>query len=125
MSKVAKPPFVRDGEWYLPEVCEADFENFLVPLRHVWIIDKERVGWLDITATWEWFETGECSLNELCLLTKMLDGIIGKGLRTKRYKKMLREEEEINQKILAVCRRLIAKAEYAEEERSNVVQFRN
>jgi len=121
MTKVLKPPFVRNGAWYLPDVTEDDFEHCMVLVPHIFLIENDRVSWIDITATWEWFETGDCSFRELHILTKMLDGCMRKGLRSKRYKKMLQEQQEIDAKIVAACRRLIEKQRDVE---SNVVSFR-
>jgi hypothetical protein len=127
MTKVARPPFIRNGQWFFPDICEDDFKHFMAPLTHwTWIVGNHaegRIGWLDMNATWDWLDKGDCSLNELHMLTKMLDGIIGRGLRTKRFKQMLREEQEINRRIVAVCKRLRAKGQYTEDEKSNVAKF--
>jgi hypothetical protein len=127
MARVIKPPFVRDGAFYFPEITEEDFENdaALVPLtRGIWLTENnERLGWIDLDACLAWVEAGDCSLIELLTLCKMLDGVQTRGIRRKRYREMLREEAVINHQIVAVCKRLRAKGQYSEEA-PNVVPLR-
>jgi hypothetical protein len=127
VSRVIRPPFVRNGAWYFPEISEKDFEGdpAIVPLFGIWLFGdgNDRLAWLDLDASLDWLEGGECSLYELFMLVKMLDACQRRGLRTKRCKAMLREEAVINAKIVAVCKRLRAKGQYSEED-ANVVPLR-
>jgi hypothetical protein len=127
-SRLIKPPFVRNGEHYFPEITEEDLESdsAIVPLtKGMWYWQNERLGWIDLDASLEWLESGDCSLNELYMLSKMLDAVHCKGRRTKRIKEMLLAKAVINQHIVAVCKRLRAKGQYQDEqdEKSNVVKF--
>jgi hypothetical protein len=129
MSKVIRPPIIREGKFFFPEVCEDDFSNLLLPLRQSWVVHGERLGWIDMDATFEWFAKGDCTLYELYLITKMLDAVHRKGLKTKRYRKMIAEEQELNRQIVAICKRLKARERAREEANeiasNNVVQLKN
>jgi hypothetical protein len=125
VSRVIKPPMVRNGAHYFPEITEDDFDRAIVPLtRGIWMFENERLGWIDLDASLAWLEgEADCSLYELLLLCKMLDAVHCRRLRTKRFREMLREEAEINRQIVAVCKRLRAKGQYSEED-DNVVALR-